>query len=59
VIVINWDWVSFVVGIFAVLTVQFWLVIFVAFKQWRKAKKSQSDIEKALNSWVTGKGKAS
>ncbi len=51
-IVINWDWASFVAGIFAVITVQFWAVVFVAFRQWRKSKAALKETDAALASWM-------
>ncbi len=51
-IVINWDWVSFVAGVFAVLTVQFWLVVFVAFRQWKKGKAAAKDSDAIFAKWM-------
>lgn len=51
-IVINWDWASFVAGVFAVLTVQFWLVVFVAFRQWKKGKQAAKDSDAIFAKWM-------
>lgn len=51
-IVINWDWVSFVVGVFAVLTVEFWLVVLVAFRQWKKGKAAAKDSDAIFAKWM-------
>lgn len=39
-IVIVWDWVSFFAGILATITVSFWLIVALAFKQWKKQKEA-------------------
>jgi hypothetical protein len=51
-IIINWDWASFVAGVFAVLTVQFWLVVFVAFRQWKKGKQVAKDSDAIFAKWM-------
>jgi hypothetical protein len=53
-ITLTWSWLAFFVGIFATLTVQFWLVIFFAFKQWKKqraATKNVDSIDKLFATW--------
>lgn len=50
----TWSWLAFVAGILATLTVQFWLVIFIAFKQWKKqraATKNMDSIDKLFATW--------
>ena len=37
--VIDWSWWAFIAGVLATVTVEFWLVIFIAFKQWKKQQK--------------------
>lgn len=54
-IVINWDWVSFFVGIAAVLTVEFWVIMVVSFKQWKKAREAQKKTEDAITAWINKK----
>jgi uncharacterized membrane protein YwaF len=40
-IVINWDWISFFAGAFAVITIELWIVMYFAFRQWKKARDLQ------------------
>lgn len=50
-IAFTWSWLAFVAGIVATLTVQFWLVVFIAFRQWRKGKKAKSSVEQMFTQW--------
>jgi len=54
-IVFTWSWFAFLVGVGATLMVQFWLVILIALKQWKKQKeaatKSMDSVEKLFSSW--------
>lgn len=54
-IVIVWSWFSFIVGIVSALVGSFLLMLFVAFKQWKKQKdaaKAQTDnFEKMFSAW--------
>jgi hypothetical protein len=36
---IDWSWWAFVAGVLATLTVEFWVVIAIAWKQWKKQQK--------------------
>lgn len=44
-IVITWDWFSFVVGLLTAVTVAFWAVFFIAFKQYSNQKKRAKAME--------------
>ena len=50
-IVFTWSWLAFVAGIFTTLTVQFWLLVFVAYKQWRKGRKAKNNIDDMFKQW--------
>lgn len=49
-ITITWDWFSFFAGIFATLTVGFWGLVFIAFKQWKRQKRETTDLFKSWKS---------
>lgn len=51
-IVFTWSWLAFIAGILATLTVQFWLVIFFAYKQWKKGQKAKSNVDKMFEQWM-------
>jgi hypothetical protein len=50
VITITWDWFSFFTGVFATITVAFWMLVFLAFKQWKKQKRETVDLFKSWKS---------
>lgn len=58
-ITFTWSWLAFWLGVGATLTVQFWLAVIIAIKQYRKtakAKKAMGDsLEDALKSWSSPK----
>lgn len=54
-ITLTWSWFAFSIGVVATLTVQFWLVVFVAYKQWRKGQKAKSSVEQMFEQWGNAK----
>lgn len=54
-IVIEWSWFSFVVGFVSALVVGFWVIFAAAYKQWKKSRKMDDQI----NSWLSGGGAGS
>ena len=50
-ITITWDWFSFIAGIVATITVGFWGVVVLAFKQWKKNKKREADVAELFKDW--------
>lgn len=44
-ITITWSWLSFFAGVFATLSVGFWTLVFIAYKQYVKNKKRESSFE--------------
>lgn len=51
-IVINWDWFSFFAGIFASITIAFWLLVVIAFRQWKKGKQAAKDSDAIFAKWM-------
>lgn len=45
-----WSWFSFIVGVISALVGSFFLILGVAYRQWKKQNKATSEIEKWLNS---------
>jgi hypothetical protein len=37
---IEWSWFSFLIGVAATVTASFWLLLGVAFSQWKKQRKA-------------------
>jgi hypothetical protein len=54
-IIFTWSWLAFFAGVLATLTVQFWLLVFVAFRQWKKGQQAKSSVEQMFEQW--GKAK--
>ena len=54
----EWSWFAFVVGVVATLFVEFWVLVIVAVKQFRKqqrnAKKAVEAVD-AFSSWINNK----
>ena len=50
-IVFTWSWLAFFAGVLATLTVAFWLLVVIAYKQYRKGKKAKSNIDEMLVQW--------
>jgi uncharacterized protein YggT (Ycf19 family) len=47
---IDWSWWAFVAGILATITFQFWLVLFIAFRQWKK-QRAADPFQNLVNNW--------
>lgn len=56
---IEWSWISFFVGVAATVTASFWLVLFVAFRQWKKQRKvaaaSTDAFDEMMRDWNSKK----
>lgn len=50
-----WSWFSFIIGVVATLTVAFWAIVTIAFKQYKKQKQQTSSMEELLKGWNGGK----
>jgi len=55
-ITFEWSWFAFIVGILAAISVGFWLLVIVAFKQWKKTKTKESQsseeaLAKMMGNW--------
>lgn len=50
-----WSWFSFFAGVLATITAAFWLVVGIAFSQYRKQKGKADALTDALKSWKTTK----
>lgn len=46
-----WSWLSFFAGVVATLLVSFVLMVFAAFKQWKKQKQKNEEYSKAFSAW--------
>lgn len=51
-IVINWDWFSFFAGIFASVTIAFWAVLYLGFRQWKRGRDAAKDSDAVLAKWM-------
>jgi len=47
--VIDWSWWAFFAGVLATLTVEFWVIIAIAWKQW---KKQQAKAASFASDWT-------
>jgi len=56
-IVFTWSWLAFFAGVVATLTVLFWLVVGLAWKQYNKGKKAKNNIEDLFKGWSGGPNK--
>jgi hypothetical protein len=56
-ITIVWDWVSFFVGFFAAISAAFWILVWIAFRQWRASKKIQAAREASFEDIMSNWGK--
>lgn len=52
-ITITWSWFSFFVGIFVVLTLEFWGLMTLAVIQYRKNKSKSDALTDALRGWTS------
>lgn len=50
-ITITWDWFSFIAGIVVTITVGFWGLLGLAFKQWKANKKREAEMTELFKSW--------
>lgn len=54
-IVINWDWISFIIGFFTAVSVGFWSLLFIAWSQYRKQQKAKTagmdSVERMFAAW--------
>jgi hypothetical protein len=55
-ITFEWSWFAFIMGVLAAISVGFWLLVIVAFKQWKKTKVQSSEssaeaLEKMMGNW--------
>lgn len=50
-ITITWSWLSFFAGVFATISAGFWGVVWIAFRQWKKQKKTADAASDFLKSW--------
>ena len=46
-----WSWLAFFAGVGATIVAGFWLILGIAFKQWRKRQKETLNIDKMFQSW--------
>jgi L-asparagine transporter-like permease len=54
----DWSWFAFVMGVVATLFVEFWLLVVVAIKQFRKQQrnvKKAAETVDAFSSWINDK----
>lgn len=55
-IVLTWSWLSFFVGVLATISLGFWALVVLAFKQWKKSKKqAESSFDGLLKEWSSKK----
>lgn len=53
-----WSWFSFIIGFVACLTVAFWAIVAIAFKQYKKQKQQKqqtSSMDELFKGWSGGK----
>jgi uncharacterized membrane protein YwzB len=50
-----WSWFSFIIGFVACLTVAFWAIVAIAFKQYKKQKQQTSSMDELFKGWSGGK----
>ena len=54
-ITLTWSWFSFIMGFLAALSVGFWGILGIAFLQWRKKNKKDSETDKLYADLLKGK----
>ena len=55
--VITWSWLAFFVGVFATLSAEFWIAMYLAWKQYKKGRKAKDNIEELFKGWPGGSNK--
>lgn len=50
-ITITWDWVSFIAGVIATVTFEFWALVWIAVRSWRKQQREASSFNDMIKSW--------
>lgn len=50
-----WSWLSFFAGAASVVGLGFWLIIGLAYRQYKKRKKSTTNIEQLFSGWNSPK----